>query len=206
MDELLLTNDDIIGMDPIWIEQYKYNLENRILIFNGVVDDKLIENYVHYILRWNREDKDVFVKKRKEITIIINSIGGDCISAFSLVNAIQQSKTRIRTIGIGMVASAAFYIFLAGDTRYSFADTTFLMHEGDLTISNTNSKTKQTMEFFDQMDARIKEYILERTCMDGDYYDSVYDQEYWMYPQEAKDLGIVDKIIGEDCALDDILE
>lgn len=205
MDELLLTNDNV-SMESIWAEQYQYNLENRILIFNDEVDDKVIENYVHFILRWNREDKDIFVKKRKEITIIINSVGGDTFSAYSVVNALQQSKTRIRTVGIGMVASAAFYIFLAGDTRYSFADTVFLMHEGDLTISNSNSKTKQTMEFFDQMDTRIKEYILERTCMAEDFYDSVYDQEYWMYPQEAKELGMVDKIIGEDCALDDILE
>lgn len=204
MDELLLTNSDI-SLDSIWAEQYQYNLNNRILIFNGEVDNEVIENYIHYILRWNKEDKDIFIKKRKEITIIINSIGGDSFAANSLINAIQLSKTRVRTVGIGTVASAAFYIFLAGDTRYSFGDTAFLMHEGEIIVSNTNSKTKQTMEFFDQMDNRIKQFILDRTCMDEEFYDSVYDQEYWMYPQEAKELGVVDKIIGEDCDIDEIL-
>jgi ATP-dependent protease ClpP protease subunit len=61
------------------------------------------------------------------------------------------------------------------------------------------------MKFFDCMEERTKEYVLERTKMTEEFYDKIYEQEYWMYADEAKDLGVVDKIIGVDCTFDDIL-
>ena len=62
------------------------------------------------------------------------------------------------------------------------------------------------MKFFENMEERTKAYVLSRTNMDEEFYDAHYDQEYYMYAnEEAKRLGCVDYIIGEDCNLDDIL-
>lgn len=202
MEELLLAQNQ----SDIWDEEYRYNLKNRILILNSDITNGVIEDYVHFIMKWNREDKDIPIKKRKPITLIINSFGGDVFSGQGLINVILMSKTKVRTIGIGMVGSDAYLIFLAGDKRYSFADTTYLMHDGAITIENSTSKARQTADFFDKMEERVKQYILERTSIDEEFYDEVYDREYWMYPQEAKELGIVDAIIGEDCDLDEILD
>lgn len=41
--------------------------------------------------------------------------------------------------------------------------------------------------------------------MDEKYYNDVYKVELWIYADKAKELGIVDKIIGQDCTIDEIL-
>ena len=41
--------------------------------------------------------------------------------------------------------------------------------------------------------------------MSSEQYDEIYDVEYWMDAHKAKELGVVDYIIGEDCELEDIL-
>ena len=84
------------GNDDLYSEIIRENLNNRILIFNDEVNDSLIENYILYILKWNREDKDIDPAKRRRITLILNSPGGDCMIGFGgMVNCIEQSKTPI---------------------------------------------------------------------------------------------------------------
>ena len=127
------------------------------------------------------------------------------MDAWSLIDACLASKTPIRTIGMGMVASAGYKIFLAGDERYAFSHTSFLMHDGETSIENSSSKAKQTMKFFDSMDERSKRYVLEQTNMTEEFYDSIWEQEFWFWPDQGKELGVVHKIIGEDCELEDLL-
>lgn len=195
------------GSETIYDELIRENLENRVLIFNQDVNDTLIEDYIMYILRWNREDKDIEdVSKRKVITLILNSCGGDVFIGFgAMCNCIEQSKTPIRVVGMGLVASMAFYIYICCPERFAFKDTVLLMHDGELSASNSGSKFKDVAAFFDNMDKRTKEHVLKYTKITEEFYDNHYDKEYYVYADDAKELGCVDHIIGEDCTLDDIL-
>jgi ATP-dependent protease ClpP protease subunit len=38
--------------------------------------------------------------------------------------------------------------------------------------------------------------------MTSDFYDDIYEQEYWMDAYKAKSLGVIQQIIGEDCDID----
>lgn len=191
--------------DDIYNELLRENLEQRILVFNSEVNECIIEDYILHILKWNREDKDLPIDKRQTITIYINSPGGNSIDGFNFVDVIQSSKTPIRGIGFGLSASMGYHILLACHERIGFKNSILLQHDGEISISNSTSKAKDTMKFFDSMEQRTKEYVLSRTKMTEEFYDKIYDQEYWMYAQEAKELGCIDKIIGEDIELDDIL-
>ena len=62
------------------------------------------------------------------------------------------------------------------------------------------------MAFFDDMDERIKQYVLERTDMDEKTYDKNENRELYMYADKAKEYGVVHKIIGEDITLKQILK
>jgi ATP-dependent Clp protease, protease subunit len=59
-------------------------------------------------------------KKKKVLTLYINSEGGDLYQAFALVDVIKCSTHTIRTIGVGQVMSAAFLIFAAGSKGHRF--------------------------------------------------------------------------------------
>ena len=205
MADVLLPLTD--GSDTLYEEIMRDCISNRILVFNEDVNDSLIENYIMYILRWNREDRNTEdVSKRRKITIILNSCGGDCMIGFGgMVNCIESSKTPIRVVGVGLVASMAFYIYICCKERFSFRDTVYLLHDGEKSAYNSGSKFKNVAAFFDNMDNRTKEHVLKYTNISEDFYDENYEKEVYLYADEARLLGCVDYIIGEDCTLDDIL-
>ena len=191
--------------DDLFTEIIKENLDNRILVFNQEVDDDALESYILRILKWNREDIDIPVEKRKKIKIYISSVGGDTFVASNMVDVIMQSRTPIMVVGFSLVASAAFHIFLAGHERVAFKNTIFLQHDGSISISNSSKKARETMDFLSESEQVTKEFVLARTKMTEEFYDDHYDVELYLLATKAKELGIVDYIIGEDISIEEIL-
>lgn len=172
--------------------------EKRILVLNDDIDNYLLEDVILYILKWNTEDSmnGVSPKKRKPIKLIINSSGGDGIVAMHLCDVIDSSTTPIHTYGMGLVASAAFMIYICGHERYAFKNTVLLMHDGSATVSNSSAKVKQTMDFLNELDQRSKDLIVNHTKISSEFYDANYEKEYYMYADtEGMELGCVDNII-----------
>ena len=188
----------------VYDELMKYYTDKRVLIVNKDIDNSVIESYAIRILRWNDEDKNVPSDKRQPITILIHSCGGDLFSTLFLIDIIKQSKTPIHTVGMGLVASAAYYIYINGHDRLAFENTVFLQHDGTISIADSNSKVKDFMAFNDLMEDRIKESILNQTKIDSDFYDKTFDKEYYFFADKGRELGVVDKIIGQDIELADI--
>ena len=122
-----------------------------------------------------------------------------------MVDVILQSKTPVKCICIGVAASMGYHILLACDERIAFKNSVLLQHDGEIAIQNSRSKARETMKFFEDGEKITKEYVLSRTKMTEEFYDKIYEQEYWMYATEAKELGCIDKIIGVDIELDDVL-
>ena len=52
---------------------------------------------------------------------------------------------------------------------------------------------------------RIRHYVLLHTRISEEEYDKNLRVEWYMFAEEAKDRGVIDKIIGEDCDLDEIV-
>ena len=204
MDGLLIAGNNMNQMGT-YEELYREYLENRILVLNDEVNENIIEDFLMYIIKWNKEDKNLPPENRTPIKFMISSPGGNVFDANILVDVILQSKTPVIGIALDLVASAAYLLYLACHERYAFKNSVFLQHEGEIAIENSRSKFKQTAVFFDESEARSKEFILSRTTMTDKFYDSVYEQELWMHCEKAKELGVVHKIIGTDCDMDEII-
>ena len=175
------------------------------LVFNNDVTDDVVEDLIMWILWWNKEDKDLPIEKRKKIRLFITSPGGSSFSGNILSDVILHSKTPVMGIALDLCASAAYSVYLACHERVGFGFSSYLQHEGEIAIENSRSKAKSTAEFLDTMADKEKEFILSRTNITSEYYDEVYEVELWMDAHRAKELGIVHKIIGEDCDIDYIL-
>lgn len=182
-------------------------IEKRILVFNTEVDDDILENFVLYILKWNAEDNKagIPIKKRKVIKIYFNSPGGDIFSGNMLMDVITASKTPIMGVAFSLVGSMAYHIYLACSERVAFPNSIFCQHEGDVAISNTSSKVKDVMGFFENLDERLKKHILDHTTMTPEFVADKEKNEYYMFAQEACENGIVNKIIGKDVSINYIL-
>lgn len=191
--------------DEIMNQLRAKNNAERVLVLNDEINNCVLDYYSLFILNWNREDKDLPPEKRKPIKLYINSVGGEIFNAMNLVDVIEHSITPVIGVGFGIIASAAFHIYIACHERIAFPNSVFLMHDGELSISNSTSKAKDIMKFFERMEDRIKHFVLRRTLIDEDYYDSHFNQEVYMYADEAKEKDIVFKIIGNDVDLNYII-
>lgn len=191
---------------PLEEEQIRENLEKRILVLNDEISVSILEKCSLYIMKWNTEDKDLQVEKRKPIWLYLQTPGGDVIAGFSLIDVIQTSETPVYTVCFSDCASMGFHIFISGHKRYAFKNSILLIHDGEISVNNSSSKAKDTMKFFETLDKRIKNHVTTSTKITPEFYDSIYDKEYYMYAnEEGKELGCVDYIIGEDVPLATIL-
>ena len=157
------------------------------------------------ILRWNKDDKGLSKENRKPIYIYVNSSGGDVILGMNILDVIKNSITPVITVGFGFCASMASYILASGHIRYCFNNTVVLYHDGQTGYVSSSNKGKDIQKFYDKLEQHLNDFMVEHTNMTAEYLEEIKDREYYMFPDEAKEKGIVDKIIGIDCELSDIL-
>lgn len=122
-----------------------------------------------------------------------------------ILSIIRSSITPVITVGFAKCASMASYILAAGHKRYCFENTIILYHDGQAGYVSSGNKGKDIQKFYDQLDNRMTEFLVCNTNMSKEFLDDIKDREYYMFPDEAKELGIIDFIIGVDCSLVEIL-
>ena len=115
------------------------------------------------ILRWNIEDKDISPEDRKPIWLYIMSYGGDLDYMWSLIDTIEMSRTPVYTVNVGVAASAASLIFLAGHKRFMLPKSNLIIHEGSAQLAGDAIKVMDQSESYKQQLKQMKDYILERT-------------------------------------------
>lgn len=181
------------------------DLQNRKLYLNCGIDLCSIEDIVKHIIRYNVEDMGIPVEQRKPIKLYITSPGGDVYAGFELVDAIENSKTPVYTINMGYQFSMGFLLGLSGHKRFATKHAKFLWHDGTSGTMNSTAKVRDEMEFQNRNEDRIRQYILDHTKIDPELYDSKLRVEWYMFAEEAKELGVVDYIVGVDCDMDEII-
>lgn len=203
MEELLFQIDNEV--DDMFQQILKSHYNNRRIIINQEINDDLLETACLMILKWNTEDKNLPIDKRKKIYVYLNSDGGDCVMGSMILSAMKYSKTPVVTVGFAKCASMASYMLAAGVERYCFPNTIVLYHDGQTGYVSSGNKGKDIQRFYDELDKRMTDFMIENTNMDAEFLERIKDREYYMFADEAKERGIVQKVIGIDCELDEIL-
>jgi len=184
---------------------YLRDLKQRKLFISTNICQETVDDAIRHIMQINREDMGVARENRKPIILYVTSNGGDVDAGFALIDVILSSETPVYVINQGYQYSMGFLIGLAGHKRFAMPHAKFLMHDGSQFIYNSGAKAQDQMEFNKRMEERIKQYVLSRTEITSEMYDSQMRKEWYMFADEAKKLGVTDYIIGEDCTINDII-
>lgn len=155
---------------------------------------------VEDIMEINRYDakNDTPPKERKPIRIYINSPGGSICEGFSLVSAIEVSKTPVYTINIGQWSSMAFLIGITGHKRFSLPNMRFLMHEGYAGAYDSGGKAQDLMKFLDRFEREVvREHVLKHGKMQSEEYDQRIREEVYLLPEDALKYGFIDEIVTD---------
>ena len=184
---------------------YLKDLKQRKLFLNTDVEQLSVGEIVKHIMQYNKEDVGIKPDKRTPIILYVSSNGGEVDSGFELIDVIMASKTPVFTVNLGYQYSMGFLIGLAGTKRFAMRNAKFLMHDGSNFVYNSGAKAQDQMEFQRRVEDRIKQYILSRSKITSEEYDSKLRVEWYLFADEAKDKGFCDYIIGDNCDIDEVI-
>lgn len=193
IDDILAAVTPSTLPDPVEY-QYWRNLKQRKIIINDVIGDNLLEMATLPLMEMNEDGTG------KPIEIIINSRGGEIYSGFAFVDQIERSKVPITIHIMSLAASMAFLIAMAGKNNANVKTichpfSVGLLHSGSQYMEGTAHAVKDTFDFSQKYEEKIKKYILSHSLITEDLYEKIERKEYWMDAEEMLRLGIVDEII-----------
>ncbi|HAU87773.1 MAG TPA: hypothetical protein DCW90_20485 [Lachnospiraceae bacterium] len=197
MDILTVPLSDLVGdsnlPDPIMYQYYK-NLKDRKIIINTEIGDDLLECATLPLMEMDNDGSG------EPIEIILSSVGGEIYSGFNLVDQIEKLKTPTTIHIMSMAASMGLLIAMAGKNNPNVKTVCHqfsvgLLHSGSKYMEGSAHAVRDTFDFSQHYEEKIKQYILSHTKIDDDLYEKIERKEYWMDADEMMRLGIVDEII-----------
>lgn len=133
----------------------------------------------------------------QEIDVYIDSYGGSVAAGWGIYNALRQHPAKVKTYGVGFVASAALYPFLAGDERYASTLSAYYMHEAWTSASGYADELRRAADQIESLtDIGVNAFV-ERAGMERDKVLELMHEETWLTPEAALELGIATAITQE---------
>ena len=177
----------------------------RMIVLNAEVTAETTSVIATSIALINKEDKDIPLEEREPIIVWIDSPGGSVTSGMGVCNILEESETETIGIVCGNAASMACLLSMAFHKTYAFKDSIFLLHDGEFSVDNSTAKFEDVIKLYYMLKEKTKNFVTSHTNITPEYYEEIYRKELYLSAQEAKELGIIDGIIGEDIQLSEIL-
>ena len=156
----------------------------------GQINDKVARTVTEQLLALAADGDD-------PIFVYVSSPGGHVESGDVVYDMIKHIKPAVKVIGTGWVASAATTIYLAADKKNRFAlpNTRFLIHQPLGGSQGDATDIKIQAEQIVKVRERLNKLIAAETGQPLKRVAEDTDRDYWMTAEEAKEYGIVGKII-----------
>ena len=172
---------------PTVIEQTK----ERIIFLGTPIDDAVSNLLIAQLLHLESDDPD------KDISIYINSPGGEITGLFAIYDTMQYIKPDVQTICIGQAASAAAVLLASGapGKRYILPHARVLIHQPHGGASGQAVDIEIQAREITRMRELLDEILAFHTGQALDRVAKDTDRDFIMSGIEAKDYGIVDEVI-----------
>ena len=188
---------DTQSIDPATYQYFEKLLNERTIIFNQEVDEKIVERVAIPLLDFEKDNSN------DPVTLIFATVGGSVSDGFILCNVIDQYKKPLNIIVLGYAASMGTIMLAAGAnnpnvTRKCYPFTYALLHAGSTAFSGESLSVQDTVEFNKRVDDKVKNFICSHTNISENEY-ALHERKQWFL--DADDMlkyGFVDEIIGQE--------
>lgn len=163
----------------------------RVLFLNGTIaEDSWFDDDVTPQLF-----KDELLSGSGDVTVWINSPGGDCVAAAQIYNMLVDYKGNVTVKIDGIAASAASVIAMAG-TKVLMSPVSMLMIHNPMTIAYGSSEEMQrAISMLDEVKNSIINAYEIKTGISRAKLSHLMDAETWMDANKAVELGFADEVI-----------
>ena len=166
-------------------------LNDRIIFLSEEVNDTTASLIVAQMLYLEAQDPD------KDIQFYINSPGGSVTAGMAIYDTMQYIKCDVATICVGMAASMGAFLLAAGTKgkRMALPNAEIMIHQpsagtqGQITDMAIHLKRLETIK------ARMNRILAEKTGQSVDVVTAACERDNFMTSEEAKEFGIVDRVL-----------
>lgn len=130
-----------------------------------------------------------------DITVWINSPGGDCVAAAQIYNMLTQYKGNVTVKIDGIAASAASVIAMAGNTVLMSPVSMMMIHNPATVAFGDHAEMQKAIDMLAEVKESIINAYVIKTSLSRSKLSHLMDAETWMDANKAVELGFADDII-----------
>jgi ATP-dependent Clp protease, protease subunit len=172
---------------------YSRLLNERIIFLGTPITDDIANLVIAQLLHLESEDPD------KDISLYINSPGGDVYAGFAIYDAMQFIKPDIATICVGIAMSMGAVLLAGGakGKRMALPNSKILIHQvwspggGQGQAADIEIRAREIIN----LKRRIEEILAEHTGQEVDKIQKDTDRDFFMSSEEAQEYGLIDTVL-----------
>lgn len=142
----------------------------------------------------NRMKRALTVANGRDITVKINSPGGDVFEGLAIYNELRGYKGKVSVQVMGLAASAASIIAMAADEVTMGLGTFLMIHKAWGFVVGNEDDFRSASELFAKFDGALSDIYVARTKKPADEIADLMRAETWFNPKDAVAAGFADKV------------
>lgn len=173
----------------------KTGKQAEVYIFGDITSWEYLESDVssYTLARELRGMQDV-----DEITVYINSYGGEVAEATAIYNQLKNHPAKVTTVCSGFACSAASVIFMAGRERIMNKASRLMIHNAMVSARGNAEELRKAAEDLDSINELSITAYMDRVTISEEELRELMDRETWIKPEDAVAMGFATGIAEED--------
>jgi ATP-dependent Clp protease protease subunit len=167
-------------------------LKDNIIFIGSEINDSVANLVIAQLLYLEAENRE------KEISLYINSPGGNITSGLAIYDTMQFIHSEVTTICVGQAASMAAVLLSAGTPgkRYSLPNARVIIHQPLGGFQGQASDIAIQAKEILRMRESINKILMRHTRQTKERINADIERDFIMPPEQAKDYGIIDAILA----------
>jgi ATP-dependent Clp protease protease subunit len=168
--------------------------ENHLYRYDGEISHGSVKTCMKKLTEWSRLDPGC------DMEIVFSSPGGSIIDGFELFDFIQELRGRghkITTGSLGMAASMAGILLMAGDVRWIGHQSWMMIHRAAFGAYGKTFEIEDEVKFVQRIEERILDVFTSRSKLSKLKIKRNWDRkDWWISADECLELNLIDEIRG----------
>jgi len=132
------------------------------------------------------------------VTVNVNSPGGDMFEGLAIYNLLREHEGEVTVKVLGLAASAASIIAMAGDTVQIARAGFFMVHNAWVVASGNRNDLREFADWLEPFDAAMADIYAARTGAESKAMAKLMDSESWIGGSQAVEDGFADELLPSD--------
>jgi ATP-dependent Clp protease protease subunit len=171
---------------------YSRLLKDRIIFIGTEIDDTVANLVVAQLLLLQTQAAD------QDISLYINSPGGSVTAGLAIYDTMQFLSCDVATYCLGMAASMGSFLLAAGTKgkRFALPNCDIMIHQPSGAAQGVASDVERSVEQLLKAKKRVSRIMAFHTGKTEQEILHDIDRDYWLSAEEAKEYGIVDRVVA----------